>query len=377
MNRAWVETDYYDVLGVAHGASRDEIRRAYRKLAQQHHPDANQGDEKAEERFKEVSEAYAVLSDDDKRKEYDEVRRLVGSGAFSNGAGGFGPGFGGQQVRVEDLGGLFGGMGGFGDLFGGATTRSRGPRKGRDVRTSVAIDFEESILGTEKQVRLTGDAPCSRCSGSGAEPGTSKTICSTCSGAGQVSQSQGFFAFAQPCPQCAGSGQTISTPCTTCRGSGAERRTRTITVKIPAGVVDGGTVRAKGKGGPGRDGGPAGDLHITVQVRPHPRFGRKGDHLTVHVPVSFPDAALGTQVEAPTLDGPVRLRVPAGTQPGAQFRVKGKGVPRRAGRTGDLIVTVDVAVPTKLSRKAKKALAEFASLSGDDVSPDEEDTDER
>ncbi len=362
MNRAWVETDYYETLGVPQGADKDEIRRAYRKLAQKHHPDANPGDKEAEDRFKSISEAYAVLSDEERRKEYDEVRRLVGSGAFSDG---FGGPQGGQRVRMEDLGDLFGGSGGFGDLFRSGA-RQRGPRRGRDLSTSVSIEFEEAIRGVEKSIRLTGDAPCSRCHGSGAEPGTSKSVCPTCGGAGQVNSNQGFFSFAQPCSQCGGSGQFIPNPCTNCRGTGAERRQRTITIKIPAGVHDGGTIRARGKGGPGADGGPAGDLHITVTVHPHPLFSRKGDHLTIRVPIAFPAAALGTEIEVPTLDEPVRLRVPSGTQPGQTFRVKGRGVDRPKGRSGDLLVTVDVVVPKKLTRKAKKALEDYASLSGPD-----------
>lgn len=371
MNRAWVETDYYAVLGVPKGASRDEIRRAYRKLAQQNHPDANPGDAAAEERFKEVSEAYAVLQDDEKRKEYDEVRRLVGSGAYTDGGfGGFSGFGGGQRVRPNDFEDLLSGMGGFGDLFGGRSAARAS--KGRDVSTEVTLDLPDAINGVSRTVRLTGDAACTHCKGSGAEPGTSPAVCPTCGGSGRTNVDQGLFSFAQPCAQCAGSGQVIPTPCTTCRGSGTERRTRNISVRIPAGVEDGATVRAKGKGGPGARGGPPGDLLIRVTVRPHPTFGRRGDHLTTRAIIGFPEAALGTQVEVPTLDDPVRVKIPAGTQPGTQLRVKGKGVPKR----GDLIVTVDVEVPRRLSRKARKALAEYASLTGDAEATDEEDADE-
>jgi molecular chaperone DnaJ len=376
VNRAWVETDYYSILGVPNGASKDEIRRAYRKLAQQHHPDANNGDEKAEERFKEVSEAYAVLSDDEKRKEYDEVRRLVGTGGYRDGAFGF-PGFNGQRggaTNFEDIFSGMGGMGGLGDLFGGGAGPARSAR-GRDVTTTVTLDLPDAINGVSRTVRITGDTSCSRCGGAGAEPGTSPTVCTTCGGSGRTNLNQGLFSFAQPCPQCAGSGQVIPTPCTTCRGSGTERRVRTISVKIPAGVEDGATVRAKGKGAPGPRGGQPGDLLIQVKVRPHDQFGRKGDHLTSRAVIGFPDAALGTQIEVPTLDEPVRVKIPAGTQPGTQFRVKGRGVPRKGGRRGDLIVTVDVEVPKRLSRKARKALVDYASITGEPMT-EEEDTDE-
>ncbi|NND83606.1 MAG: molecular chaperone DnaJ [Acidimicrobiia bacterium] len=370
MNRAWVETDYYAILGVPNGAPKDEIRRAYRKLAQEFHPDANQGDEKAEERFKEVSEAYAVLSDEEKRKEYDEVRRLVGTGGYGDGAFGF-PGFGGQRAGANDFEDILSGMGGLGDLFGGRDGTTQRSTRGRDVTTTVTLDLPDAINGVSKTVRLTGDTTCSHCGGAGAEPGTSPSVCTTCGGSGRTNLNQGLFSFAQPCPQCAGSGQVIPTPCTTCRGSGTERRARTISVKIPAGVEDGATVRAKGKGAPGPRGGYSGDLLIQVKVRPHDQFGRRGNHLTTRAVIGFPDAALGTQIEVPTLEDSVRVKIPAGTQPGTQFRVKGRGVPRK----GDLIVTVDVEVPKKLSRKARKALADYASLTGDAV-VEEEDADE-
>lgn len=376
MNRAWVETDYYAVLGVPNGAPKDEIRRAYRKLAQQYHPDANQGDEKAEERFKEVSEAYAVLSDDEKRKEYDEVRRLVGTGAFSGDGHGFpGGGFNGRSgaTSVEDILSGMGGMGGLGDFLGGFGGTARRSTRGRDVTTTVTLDLPDAVNGVSKTVRITGDTTCSRCSGAGAEPGTSPSVCATCRGSGRTNPDQGPALFVRSCPECGGSGQVIPTPCTTCRGAGTERRARTISVKIPAGVEDGATVRAKGKGAPGGRGASPGDLLIKVKVRKHDRFGRKGGHLTTRAVIGFPDAALGTQIEVPTLEDPVRVKIPAGTQPGTQFRVKGKGGPGKGGRRGDLLVTVDVEVPTHLSRKAKKALGEFASLTGDDVTMEDPD----
>ncbi|MEX1279286.1 MAG: molecular chaperone DnaJ [Candidatus Sulfomarinibacteraceae bacterium] len=363
MQRDWIEKDFYEVLGVAKNASREDIRKAYRKLAQENHPDTNPGDTAAEERFKAVSEAYSVLSDPEKRNEYDEVRRLVDSGAYAGGgAGGFpgggfpgGGGFGGQRINIEDL---FGGAGGFGDLFGGGGGR-RGPVKGPDLTTHVRIPFRDAVTGTTRTVRLDGETNCSRCGGSGAEPGTKPSVCPTCGGAGQVTQNQGFFSFAQPCPQCRGSGQVVTVPCTQCRGSGTERRTRDITIRIPAGVEDGAMVRARAKGGPGRAGGPAGDLLVRVGVDKHPIFGRRGDDVTVTVPVTFPEAALGAEIAVPTLDDPVRLKVPAGTPTGKTFRVKGRGVQHERGRDGDLLVTVKVDVPAKLGRKARKALEEW------------------
>ena len=354
MQRDWVEKDFYKALGVAKNAPRDEIRSAYRKLAQKYHPDANPDDPSAEERFKDVSEAWSVLSDEDKRAEYDDVRRLVESGAYAGGGspgGGF-PG-GGQRINVDDL---FGGPGGMGDLFGGGR---RGPQRGPDLSTRMSLSFREAVGGSTRTIHLDGDASCGRCRGSGAEPGTQKTICPTCGGAGQVSHNQGFFSFAQPCPQCRGAGNVVAVPCTQCRGSGTERRARDVTVRIPPGVEDGATIRARGKGGPGRDGGPSGDLLVRVAVEKDSLFGRRGNDVTVKVPITFAEAALGTEIDVPTLDGHVRLKVPAGTPTGKTFRVKGRGVPRAKGRPGDLLATVQVTVPPKLSRQAKKALAEW------------------
>jgi molecular chaperone DnaJ len=358
MQRDWIDKDFYDTLGVPKNAAREDIKKAYRKLAQQYHPDTNPGDTVAEEKFKDVSEAYSILSDDEKRQEYDEVRRLVESGAYAGGGGmgggGFpGAGFGGagQRINIEDL---FGG-GGLGDLFGGGATR-RGPTKGPDLQTRIRIPFVDAVNGTTRTIRLDGETNCSRCKGDGAEPGTQKTVCPTCGGAGQVSQNQGFFSFAQPCPQCRGAGRVISVPCQRCRGAGTERRTREITIRVPAGVSNGATIRARGKGGPGRDGGANGDLLVRVAVDNHEIFGRRGDDVTVTVPITFPEAALGAEIDVPTLDGPVRLKVPAGTPTGKTFRVKGRGVQHEKGRNGDLLVKVRVDVPKRLSRKAKKDL---------------------
>lgn len=357
MNRDWLDKDFYQVLGVSKGASAQEIKTAYRKLAQQYHPDANAGDQQAENRFKEISEAYATLSDAEERREYDEVRQMVESGGF-RGFGGPG-GAGGQRIRVEDLGDLLGGFGGLGDLFGFGTQARTGPQRGADMATDLHLSFEDAFKGVTTSVNVEGEATCRTCAGSGAAPGTAVEQCPVCGGSGVSVQSQGFFSMTQPCPNCRGMGRTIQTPCPTCRGRGTDTRARTIHVKIPAGVKDGATVRLKGKGAPGRNGGPSGDLLVRTHVGTHPIFRRKGDDLTVKVPVTFTEAALGAQVDVPTLDGAVKLKIPAGTRSGKTFRVRGRGIPRGRGRPGDLLATVEVVVPTKLSRDAKKFLQEF------------------
>ncbi len=373
MNRDWVDKDFYKVLGVSPDASADEIKRAYRKLAQKYHPDANPNDPSAEEKFKDISEAYATLSDPEQRKEYDEVRRLVETGGFSGFGGGPG-GFGGQRVRVEDLSDLLGGLGGLGDLFGfgGAGMRGRagraGPSRGADLTADLYLSFEDAVRGATTTVSVRGEAPCSRCGGSGAEPGTTVQVCPTCGGSGVVAQNQGLFSFTQPCPQCHGSGRLIETPCSQCRGTGTEVRTRNIKVKIPAGVKDGATIRLRGKGAPGRNGGPPGDLLVHVRVGTHPLFGRKGNNLTITVPITFTEAALGTKVEVPTLDGkPVTLKIPAGTPSGKTFRVRGRGVHPAKGKPGDLLVKVEVVVPRKLSKDEKKLLEQLATYETADV----------
>ena len=358
--RDYVEKDYYQALGVPKDASAADIKKAYRKLARDLHPDTNPG---GEERFKEVSEAYDVLSDAAKRQEYDEARSLFGSGYRPGGyAGGGVPGF--------DLGDLFSRAGGqagglgdvFGGLFGGGRGSGRAPRRGADVEADVTLSFADAVRGATVPLRLTTTGPCGTCGGSGAAPGTSPQTCGTCAGAGVTSRSQGGFAFSEPCRTCRGSGRTVDTPCATCAGEGRAAQTRTLNVRIPAGVSEGSRVRLAGRGGAGERGGPAGDLLVTVHVTPHKAFGRKGDHLTVTVPVTFPEAALGAQVSVPTLDGPVTLKVPAGTSSGRTFRVKGRGVPGK----GDLLATVEVAVPARLSKEAEKALEAFAAAAPDD-----------
>lgn len=374
MNREWIDKDFYGVLGVSKEASTDEIKKAYRKLAQKYHPDSNPGDEEAEERFKEVSEAYATLSKPDQRKEYDQVRRVAsqgGFGGFGGGqpGGGFG-GFRGQQVRVEDLEDLLGGVGGIGDLFGfgqSGGARSPGPARGADLQTELTIPFDDAAQGVTTAVRVEGAARCSHCGGSGAEPGTSVTTCPTCGGRGTVAQNQGFFSFSQPCPQCRGSGKLIETPCSTCRGSGSENRSRKVKLRVPAGVKDGSTLRLRGKGAPGAGGGPAGDLLVRVRVAPSKTFGRKGNDLTVTVPITYSEAALGTKIDVPTLNGGVKVKIPSGTPSGKTFRVSGKGIKPERGRSGDLLVTVQVAVPKKVSKEEKRLIEELAAHETEDV----------
>jgi molecular chaperone DnaJ len=371
MNRDWIEKDFYKTLGVESEATPEEIKKAYRKLAQKHHPDANPGDAAAEERFKEISEAYATLSSADQRKEYDQVRRVAATGGFQGfGQSGYG-GFGGQQVRVEDLSDLFAGMGGgLGDLFGFGGRRgggAAGPSKGPDLQTELSIGFEDAAHGVTTSVKVRGAAPCSHCGGAGNEPGTEVRTCPTCGGRGVVAQNQGFFSFSQVCPQCNGSGRLVDTPCTVCHGTGAENRTREVKLRVPAGVSDGANLRLRGKGGPGVNGGPAGDLFVRIRVAKSSRFGRKGNNLTLTVPITYTEAALGTKVEVPTLNGGVTVRIPAGTPTGKTFRVRGRGVVPETGKPGDLLVTVQVAVPSKLSREEKKLLEELATHETDDL----------
>ena len=357
MNPQWIEKDFYQVLGVSKEAKAEEIKRAYRKLAQKYHPDANQGDPAAEERFKQISEAYGVLSDAEQRKEYDEVRRLADSGAF-RGYGGGSPFGGGQRVRVEDLGDLFGGLG---DVFGfGGGRRRSGPVRGTDTTADLSLSFNDAVQGVTTTVSVRGEAPCSRCGGTGAEPGTPVEVCPTCAGTGTIAQNQGVFSFSQPCPQCGGAGRVVTSPCSQCRGRGTEVRSRNIKVRIPAGVRDGATIRLAGKGSPGRSGGPPGDLLVKVHVPAHPIFGRKDDDLTITVPISYTEAALGTTVEVPTLDGSVTIKVPPGTPNGKTFRVKGRGIKPDRRPAGDLYARVEVVVPRKVSREEKKLLEQLA-----------------
>ena len=370
--RDYIEKDYYASLGVPKTATQAEIKKAYRKLARQHHPDANKGDAASEEKFKEISEAYDVLSDETKRKEYDEARTLFGNGGFRMPRGGGGPGGGGVPFDLSDLfGGGGQGGGGIGDIFstifsGGRRTSPAG-RRGADAETEVTLSFDDAAHGVTVPLQLATTGPCPTCHGSGAKPGTSTRVCPRCEGTGSSTRNAGGFAFAEPCRECRGRGLLVDDPCPTCSGVGQTVSTRTIRTRIPAGVRDGQRIRIPGKGQPGVNGGPPGDLIVHVHVQPHGVFGRKGDNLTLTLPVTFPEAALGATVKVPTLDGPpVSVKIPAGTTSGRTLRVRGKGVTRRDGTRGDLLVTVEVAVPSELSDEAKAALASYAETQTDD-----------
>jgi molecular chaperone DnaJ len=370
--REWVEKDFYKELGVSSDATAKEIKGAYRKLASELHPDKNPD---GADRFKAVSEAYSVLSDDAKRKEYDETRRLFAGGGFGRGrytggsSGNFG-GFGsdGAEFNLNDLFDAAGQTGGanIGDLFGGLfgrgaqQPRPSRPRRGNDLETETELSFMEATRGVAMPLRLTSPAPCTNCHGSGARPGTSPKVCPNCNGAGVINRNQGAFGFSEPCTECRGSGSIIEQPCDECKGTGVTTRTRTINVRIPPGVEDGQRIRLAGQGEAGLRGAPSGDLYVTVHVKPDKVFGRDGNDLTVTVPVSFSELALGTTLSVPTLEGKVGVRVPKGTSDGRILRVRGRGVPKRSGGHGDLLVTVKVAVPPKLEGEAAEALEAYA-----------------
>lgn len=372
--REWVEKDFYKELGVSSDASEKEIKSAYRKLASELHPDRNPNNPAAADRFKAVSEAYSVLSDEAKRKEYDETRRLFAGGGFGRRFSGGGENFDrfstggdGNEFNLNDLFGQAGQAGGanIGDLFGGlfgrgAQQRPSRPRRGNDLETDSELSFLEATKGVEMPLRLTSAAPCTNCHGSGARPGTSPRVCVSCNGSGVISSNQGAFGFSEPCTDCRGSGSIIEHPCTECKGTGRAARTRTINVRIPPGVEDGQRIRLAGQGEAGLRGAPSGDLYVTVRVRPDKVFGRDGDDLTVTIPVSFSELALGTTLSVPTLDGKVGVRVPKGTADGRILRVRGRGVPKRGGGHGDLLVTVKVAVPPNLEGAAQQALEAYA-----------------
>ncbi len=353
--REWFDKDYYATLGVSDKATDKEITKAYRKLARELHPDANPGNEAAEERFKEVSAAYDVVGDDDKRKSYDEVRRMgPAAGGFPGGGGGQ-PGF---NVGFDDIGDLLGGLFGRGGRGRGPGQQQSRAQAGADLEAELALDFDDAVNGIETEIHLTSEAACSTCTGTGSAPGSSPTSCKNCGGRGVLDDNQGMFSMSRPCGACGGRGSVITDPCPTCRGSGTEVRPRDVKVRIPAGVKTGQKIRLKGRGGPGRLGGPPGDLFVKVRVKDHPLFGRTGKDLTLDVPVTFAEAALGADIKVPTLDGDtVKIRIPAGTTTGKKFRVRG-----RSGK-GDLLVTAVIEVPDRLSKQQREAVEAFAAAS--------------
>jgi len=379
----WAQKDFYAVLGVKKDAALADIKKAYRKLARENHPDSNPGDTAKHERFKAVAEAYDVLGDADKRKKYDEMRSLYGSGGFRGGfGGGGGGGFGGGGFNLDDLLRDRGGAGGttaggpgvgdlFGDLFGGFGRGGRSsqprPQKGADAETTATISFDDALEGVTISLRLTSDAPCPDCNGTGGKPGTKPRICPECEGAGYVaSTAGGGFSLNETCPRCGGRQLIYDEPCPTCKGSGHGMSARTIQARIPAGVKDGQRIRLKGKGSSGSSGGPAGDLFVTVKVTPHRLFGRKDDNLTLDVPISFDEAALGADVRIPTRGGsPVTVKVPPGTPSGRTFRVRGKGARKKDGTYGDLLATVQVQVPAHLDPAAREAVEAYRAATAD------------
>ena len=357
--------DYYEVLGVQKGASDDEIKKAYRKLAKQYHPDLNKDDPTAAEKFKEVGEAYSVLSDSEKRARYDQFGHAGVDPSYGAGGGGFG-GFG--DFDMGDLGDIFGSF--FGGGFGGGQRRGGGPRKGQDIQQYITLTFEEAAFGCTKKVTVNRSETCDACGGSGAKAGTQPETCPTCHGRGRVSQVQqtplGQFQTTTTCRACGGSGKLIKEPCQKCGGSGAVRVTKTIDIKIPAGIDDDQTISARGQGEAGIKGGPNGDLFVTVTVKPHRLFRRDGSNVYLEVPITFVQAALGCELDIPTLDGSVKQKIPEGTQNGDQFRFRGKGIPNlRTGSRGDQYVKVNVEVPKNLTSKQREILAQFAEESNE------------
>lgn len=364
MSSDWIGKDFYKVLGVDKNASTDEVRKAYRKLARANHPDAKPGDSQAESRFKSISEAYSVLSSPQKRKEYDDQRAMFGSGAGAAGMrfpGGGGPG-GPAGFDISDLlGGIF--------TSGGGRTRSTAgqPRRGADVETEARITFDQAIAGVTVPLRTTSDAACRDCRGTGARAGTLPRVCEHCEGSGmQTSAAGGLFAMTEPCTACRGRGMVVDDPCPTCHGSGRATSSKTMQVRIPAGVRDGQRIRLRGRGASGERGGPSGDLYVTVHVSPHKLFGRSGDNLTITVPVTLDEAALGATISVPTLDGrSVSLKIPPGTPTGRTFRARGKGGRRGDGLNGDLLVTVEVQVPPDMTDEARAAMQAYRESRGD------------
>jgi len=349
--------DYYEVLGVGREAGDDELKKAYRKVALKYHPDRNQGDPAAEERFKEASEAYQVLSDEESRAKYDRF----GHAAFEQG--------GGFDFNAQGFEDIFGDI--FGDFFGGGRGRGRGrATRGEDLRYDLEIEFEEAIFGVEKTIKVPRLATCSQCDGEGTRDGASRETCLACAGAGQVRYQQGLFSIARTCSECQGAGTVIRDPCLECGGAGAVRNQQSLSVKIPAGVDHGSRLKLRGEGEAGHRGGPSGDLYVVMHVREHPIFRRDGTDVLCDMPIGMTQAALGTELEVPTPHGVVKMRIPSGTQSGKVFRLRGKGAPDLRGYGhGDALVRVAVETPRKLTKRQKELLEEFADLAGEDVSP--------
>jgi molecular chaperone DnaJ len=345
----------YDALGVSKSASQDEIKKAYRKLVREYHPDKNPGDKQAEDRFKEVQAAYDVLSDPEKRKQYDAFGNAGGRGGIRDGDFNF---------DFADLGDLFGGFGGLGDIFsGGRRQQQQRPGRGADLEAQVNLSFEDSLRGIETRIPVDVEAACRECGGSGSEAGTSPKVCPECRGRGVTVESQGLFGLSHACPRCHGTGTVIEKPCRRCGGSGRERRTKQYTVKIPAGVKDGTRIRLKGKGEAGYNGGPPGDLFVVTRVGDSPLYERRGADLVVDVPVTFADAALGAEVEVPTPEGRVALKVPAGSESGKLLRIKGRGAPKlKGGGKGDVLARLKIAVPKKPNKKERELLEQLQKV---------------
>jgi len=357
--------DYYEVLGVNKDASDEEIKKSYRKLARQYHPDVNPNKKEAEEKFKEISEAYEVLSDSDKRAQYDRFGHV---GPEAGGFGGFGGGFGGTGSDFGGFGDIFDMF--FGGGFGGGQ-QAKGPRKGADLRLDLSVSFEEAAFGVEKDVQINRTESCPGCQGTGAEPGTHSSSCPTCGGKGQVAESQntpfGRFQTVRPCPRCQGEGRIIETPCKECRGSGSVRKNRAIHIKVPGGVDNGSRLRMAGEGEGGARGGPPGDLYVYISVKPHKVFRRDGYDVFCEIPITFSQAALGDEIEVPTLEGKTKLRIPEGTQTGSNFRMKGKGIPNLRGfGRGDQHILVKVVTPTALTEKQRELMRQFAESGGEE-----------
>lgn len=372
VSRDWLEKDFYKVLGVSKDAPTADIKKAYRKLARDLHPDHNPENPHAEDRFKEVSEAYNVLADDKKRKEYDEMRSLLGAGSFRRDAR---MGGGAQPFDLSDLlgnasrGAGMGGFGnggdssGFGDLFGNlfGQGRRRGPAKGRDVEASVTLSFEDAVKGTTIPLTLRAPGVCDTCHGDGAAPGTVPETCPTCHGLGMVTTNQGAFSFSEPCKDCQGVGTIVRDKCPECKGTGGVTKTRTMTVRIPPGVDNGQRIRLSGRGEPGDRGGPTGDLYVIIVVTPHEFFERRDNDLVLRLPITIAEAALGADIRVPTLDAPITMRVPPGSPTGRVLRARGRGVPRRDGTSGDLLVTLEVEIPAELSPEARETVEKLAT----------------